>query len=320
LPISENNKLKNAIIFSSLAAILYSVFNIFMLINDTGMFDFGETSNPQYTLLIDRLYLGLLSVLSILVSYRSFTKKYSSFNKYHLVNIIINIVFLFLIVARMALLTLILITILQLFYSLKNRKIILITFMSIAVVIILAFSLNKNLSTRFFYLTYGKGDQTLVERTLKQEPRTIIWICAANLIKEKENILFGYGFANTEKKLVDCYGGDIIVNKERQKWFLERKYNSHNQFIDIYLSTGILSLLCFVALFGYLLFKNRKNYFLTAILISIFCFGFIENFFHRQIGGYYFGVILIFLLLDNFKSKSEDSTHSNEELKSNTRP
>ncbi len=302
LPISQNSKLKNAIIFSSLAAVLYSVFNIFMLIKNTGTFDFGENSNPLHTLLIDRLYLGFLSILSILISYKSLTKNYSSYNRYHLTNIVVNILFIFLIVARMAILTLIVLAVVRLFYNLQNKKIVFITLAAIVIVVIGAFTLNDNLSKRFLYLKYGDGGQSVVERMYKQEPRTIIWACAKKIIQEGENILLGSGFTTTEENLIACYASDIMVNKERQQWFLARKYNSHNQFIDIYLSAGIVSFVLFVSLFVYLFFKHRKNFFLTAIVISIVSFGLIENFLHRQIGGYYFGAVLIFLLLHEFKN------------------
>jgi len=307
LPIYNNNKLNNAIIFSSIAAIIYSSFNILMLIKNTGTFEFGASANPLTTLLIDRLYLGLLSVISIVISYKSITKKYNSYNKYYLANIIINVLFIFLIAARMAILTLIVLLIFQLFYTIQNKKIIVVTMVAAVSFVALAFAFNDNLAERFLYITHDNQDQPLTEKVFKREPRTVIWACS-NKIAGEEGLMFaGLGFKKTRERLMDCYRSDII-NPERKEWFLIKKYNTHNQYIDIYLGAGILAFLLFVSFFLWSIIKHKKDFFLISILITFFLFGMIENYFHRQIGAYYFGVFLIFMVINHTALKNEKSS------------
>ncbi len=298
IPIQDYKKLNNAIIFSSLIAILYSVFNILVLIKNTGTFDFGNNANPLTTLLIDRLYLGVLSVFSILISYKNITTKFSTYNKWYLTNIIINVLFIILIAARMALLTIIFLAILRLFYKLPNRSVIFKTLVGLAIVIIAAFALNDNLQTRFFYKTPNNQNLSLVDKTLQVEPRIIIWECSYQIAQAKEAIFSGLSFKGTKEALMDCYKS-IDMQEERRGWFLFRKYNSHNQYIDIYLSAGIIALLLFVLGLGYLWFKHKKEFFPTALIITIILFGLVENYFHRQIGAYYFGIILMYVLVAN---------------------
>ena len=150
LPVSGTKKIDNAIIFSSIAAVVYSVFNIMMLIKDTGEFNFANNANPINALLIDRLYLGLLSMYSIIISYKNISKQYNSFNRYYLINIIINVAFLFIIVARMALISLVVIAILWFFYHKIKKKAILIGGSIIMLILVLTFALNDNMAKRFF--------------------------------------------------------------------------------------------------------------------------------------------------------------------------
>lgn len=42
--------------------------------------------------------------------------------------------------------------------------------------------------------------------------------------------------------------------------------------------------------------KNKEHFFQTAILGTFMAYGLVENIFHRQIGVYYVGLILIIVL------------------------
>ena len=304
LPIPDFKKLNKAIIFSVLIIILISLYNILILIFETGTFEFGDSSNPIHTLLIDRLYLGFLCLLSIIVSSQSITKKASPYYKYYWANIILNVFFVFLIVSRIAIIILIILTLVKIFYGRINKRNAIIGLSLIVLVSVLAFSLNDNIKKRFLFSYEDNEELTLKEKILLWEPRTKIWDCAY-IIAEKESSFFsGLGFKETNEQLVECYQWNI-ENEGRKEWFLLQKYNTHNQFIDFYLSTGIFSVMLFLALFISLAIKNRNSYFLTSFLIAIFFFGFIENFFHRQVGAYYFGVVFLYLLFANNLSQNQ---------------
>ena len=106
LPIQDMTKVKNAVIFSSLGAIVFSVINIFILVNVAQDVTLSFPRQVVEALLIDRLYLGLLSIFSILISYQSIKSKYRATNPYHFANIVINVLFVFLMLSKIAMIIL----------------------------------------------------------------------------------------------------------------------------------------------------------------------------------------------------------------------
>lgn len=74
------------------------------------------------------------------------------------------------------------------------------------------------------------------------------------------------------------------------------RYNTHNQFLDFYLGAGIIALALFLIFILISFFTLRKNFFPTAMLAILVMYCLVENVFHRQIGAYYIGFILIVLI------------------------
>ena len=122
IPVQDFKKLNKAIIFSSLAAIVFSLVKFLIFVNRTGDFNITLFQETIDVLLIDRLYIGFLCILSILVSYQSLKNKYNPYNSYYLTNIIINILYVFLIMSKVAIVILIAIVLLRQFYG-KQKKI-----------------------------------------------------------------------------------------------------------------------------------------------------------------------------------------------------
>ena len=85
IPIGDSKKINRAIVFSSLAVILFSVINIFVIINTSEDIVLGFSRQVIEALLIDRIYLGFIAILSILISYQSIKPQYHPNNKYLLV-------------------------------------------------------------------------------------------------------------------------------------------------------------------------------------------------------------------------------------------
>ena len=140
------------------------------------------------------------------------------------------------------------------------------------------------------------------------EYRFLIWKCAYKISQNSSNSFFGIGFKKTNKQLLICYENEIKDLKTKQN-FISKKFNTHNQYFDFYLSEGILGLILFLGVLIALFMQYRKQFFPTALLVSILIFGLTENFFHRQIGAYYFGFILVMLLINNtfFKDSKKES-------------
>ncbi len=302
LPLFDINKIKKAILFSSVAAILFSVFQFAVhsfSAHDVSLLFFQNTVDG---VLIDRPYLGLLAVLSIIISYQALSKKYSPYNIYYVTNIVINVIFILLIMSKVAIAILIALFIIRQFYGThKKITIPLILF----IVLIGSFGFYKMYFPKLKKEISTSNNQVKAPYNMAFLPntyRSIIWSCATQIATQNANNFVGIGFKNTNNKLVDCYKKSIPDTKTKNT-FVTEKFNTHNQYIDIFISSGWIGLLLFISFWIVLLRKHHKNYFTTALLVSILIFGLTENYLHRQIGAYYFGVLLIFLLINNSKKE-----------------
>jgi O-antigen ligase len=301
LPVRDIQKVNKAIIFSALAAILFSMYSIVLVINQEGIFNIGNPLRSVDTLLIDRQYLGLLSVCSILISYWSMKKTYDATNKYYLANIIINILFVFLIVSRYAVIALLVLAVIKQFYGKKRLLKISVAIAIIGLLSVIVYSIKDTTAKRFVYAEDYVTNPTLVKDSSSFDPRKEIWSCAASIINDEGFIISGFGFQGTKNALQKCYQ-DQIEDPSVKEWFGKKKYNTHNQYLDFFMSSGIIALGVLLFWFLYTFFKNRNNFTLTSFLIAIAAYGVIENFFHRQIGAYYFGFFLIVLLIEHKKN------------------
>ncbi len=302
IPVQDLGKLKNAIIFSSLAAILFSIINIIIVSNTTEEFIFENYPILIESLLIDRLYLGLLGVLSITVSCNSLRPKFHPENKYYLTNIIVNLLFLLLIVSKIAVLILFFVLVLRQFYGKKKKIRLLLTVLAIALLSVLYISVKDNIQQQDFLSKNSQVESKFIRNTLTWDIRTVVWHCAGIISRETGLNVKGFGFSGTKDRLVSCYEDQLVESEKKEKLISER-FNTHNQFVDFYLSAGILALLLFIALFVAILLNVRKNFHATALLLVLLSYCLIENIFHRQLGAYYAGFILIIVLIVNGKNK-----------------
>ena len=104
----------------------------------------------------------------------------------------------------------------------------------------------------------------------------------------------GDGFNKTQENLNNCYISSMS-KKERVAYFIETQFNTHNQYLDLLLSKGLIGLAIFLYLIFCLIRQNNKNINQLNILLVLVLFALIENLFHRQIGVYLFALILIVL-------------------------
>ncbi len=297
IPLQDFKKINKAIIYSALAAIVFSVIKLIMLINEGQPFNFLESAPLIEAVLIDRLYLGLLSILSILISLKAIKNSYHPDNRYYFVNIIINVLFILLIVSRIAIATLVIIFLLSFLYKIRKGPQFMFATGILFLGFVLAFIFNNDLRKEIFYSNRTIQNQGLIENTLAFEPRVIIWNCAYQLSKYDGVMFKGLGFLNTNEMMETCYE-TTIENKSKRNWFLTQRYNTHNQYIDIYLGAGIVALVLLVLGILTLLIRNRKQFYSTALMVTFITFALVENVFHRQIGAYYIGFILLTMIIE----------------------
>lgn len=296
LPVQYDRKVQKAVIFSSIAAIIFSVISIVYSANTNPNFIFGDSRMMIEALLVDRLYLGLISVLSILFCYRSMRKTYHPHNAYYLGAIVLNILFIILVISKIAGLILFgLLLLRQVYGSQKKIRIpVAITILGLALAgtFFLKFQQQKKSKTPINVTTFLSNNLKASHTT---ETRLITWHCSTEILKNKDLPLNGIGFKATKDQLALCYDA-TIANEEKKKLFITQRYNSHNQFLDILLSTGVIGLLLFCAFLIWTFMKNREHFFQTAILFTFIGYAMVENILHRQIGAYYVGLILIIVL------------------------
>ena len=117
--------------------------------------------------------------------------------------------------------------------------------------------------------------------------RLAIWTCAYEIVKENPILGTGLGDRTT-----------VLMDKYKEKHFLyaiNTKKNTHNQYLDILISMGIIGLLLFLILyfiFPAYIYIKEKNYFALYILLVLAICMFTENMFDR-----YQGLILIPFIL-----------------------
>lgn len=290
IPIENFDKIEKAIIFSSLAAILFTVYNFVLITDATGSFALGDSPQVLEALLIDRLYLGLLSVFSILISCKYITKKFNTYNSYYAANVVINIAFVLVMASKIAAMLLLLALLLRLFYKAGLAEKCVIFTISILASIGLFFIYSQNDRVQ------NEEHKGLVKSSVTWELRKTVWECAQKVANNEDFTFTGFGFAESKNKLVACY--ETIVNPEKRKTFVDNRYNTHNQFLDFYLGAGIIALALFVSFILLNFFVSKNSYFKVAMLGTLFFYCLFEDVFQRQIGAYYIGFILIVLIIN----------------------
>ncbi len=292
---------KTTVVFTNVLLILINVFLIIQFYLECRYLPFNDVWVLNKVLVVERPYLGLMSVISILLSLDLLKAK--CFPKYNFILLFTTLLSLFFIVfisIRISLLILIILAIVYVFgYSGLTKTLKVGFFLGVLCFIVSVFYLNDNLRNRFFI------DQSLEQSINKfkdSEPRVIIWSCAYQLSQGVEfSKLFGTSsYKKNKEEMVDCYTTTIKDSFKRNA-FLERKYNTHNQYLDFYLVGGIVAVLLVAGFFVWAIYLNKNNYFAIGIFITFFIMFMVENVLHRQ-----FGTMLFSIIINLYNGKEED--------------
>lgn len=293
LKVNDIKKVKLSIIFSIHTLIIFAFYKMLVYFIHFGNLPLADGLQVNEILPLERPYAGFLSLISIILSFEMFTK----FKKnIFLVLMLLPILFIAIISARNSIITLFVLAVVYFLYYFnvtKKVKIISIS-ISIALITLLAVT-NKNVLSRFHI---EKDINTTISKIVIFEPRYIIWPCGITLTQNDDfNHLTGF---ESEKaislKMKSCYS-ERISNNSRRTWFLERNFNTHNQFLGLYLSSGIIGLTLIFLFFIASFLKERHNFFCAAVLISFFFFFIFENVLSRQFGCYIFAIYMSIFLL-----------------------
>lgn len=153
---------------------------------------------------------------------------------------------------------------------------------------------NKNVENHF-NATYDKSKWN------SSNTRAAIWNCAIEVWRE--NILIGTGIGDRTPDLLKKYEDKNFL------YGINTNKNTHNQYIDILISTGIIGLIIFIVVFFIypmsLFYKQKKEFAFSVFLLLAICL-FTENMFDR-----YQGLIIIsFILPLSTKINPKEAIHS----------
>ena len=234
---------------------------------------------PQHPIYAS-IFFALAIVFGVFFFRKIFNRKIWGF-----VSVTLNAILLVMLSSRSVILAL-MITLFLLFLlvfrvTFKRKMLIVVTlFFSILIL----FSYNRRMQELLKFDTY-----TRLDRNFSTGFRVAITKCSFKLIRQ--NPWRGYGIGDVQHQLNDCY-------KEISPLLLEKTYNSHNQYLDFWLKTGIFGFMYFLSLLFYL-FRHgikHKNYLLELTVLFYAVIFLFENVLDRRSGVILFYFLLIFLI------------------------
>lgn len=240
----------------------------------------------------ERPYLGFIYLISVCFSvYLGVNSNHKYLRILYIGLAVLFAAFIFIMAARIAALSVVLGLALSLFYFLRKIKNKAMLLIGISVFGLLMYGLSGNMIKRFYV-----GNEYV--NVITADPRYYIWDCVIQISSSNtSDMLFGKGYYGVENKLVECYTTkNNFLEAEQQQWFIDSRFNTHNQFFDIFLSQGILATLLFCFFFLYLAFISRKNFFMLSLVLFLFLFFMVENVLTRQLGCMLVGFVLCFIL------------------------
>jgi O-antigen ligase len=280
--------LKSGIVLGTFIAVIYSLIKIGIIVIQTTTFDFAKGPIINETLPVQRLYLGLLCTISLILVLDRFFKNRQKLNLFLAV---LFTLFVFLIAARIAIISVLIVIIYYVFIMIKAKYkyiflLLIISTTSMAVL------LNNNLSKRILHLD-DTFRESYVDKIAMHEPRFLIWKYSYEAL-QSTNLFLGNGFNRTEEKLVSSY--KKIPQLKKSAWFINKRFNTHNQYLDIALSQGFIGLSLFLIFLFQLFVIAKKSHSDFLLLLSALIYMLVYNNFHRVIGVYIFSLIFIFIL------------------------
>ena len=290
LILSNLSKQKVAVgfILATTICILMALFNIIKYYIEFHNIPLANDAEVPELLRIERPYLGFICVLGVLFSLYLIDK--NRLSKLYYLFPLFTFIFVGFIAARLSLLSLI-ISICFLF--LKNKKISVLvksvtTLVAASLLILFVFN-NKNLYNRFFV-------NSDFETIKAYEPRIEIWNCIYKISQSPEfSSIIGLGSNEVaEKKLLSCYEFNI-ENISKKEYFLNTKFNTHNQFLYFYITSGLVGLFLFL-FFIFEVFTLTKTNISKTLFFVFLSFLIIENVFQRQLGCVITSILIAFLL------------------------
>lgn len=298
LPLKDFKKPMIAFLLGSALLLVSSAFHLIQLYLATGSIKLDVGSEVNEVLMGERPFLGFIYLTSICICF--FLIKQSKSLKVRLFWVLAILIFggfILFISARLSTLSLMIILVTAVFYS--EHKVKAFGAVLVALVLVISFLLtNETFKSR---LTAGFHQEELsFQKVLEMEPRYHIWSCASKIISEKPNLILGYGFRGSIEKLTQCYEAREAFSSEgHREYFVESRFNTHNQYLNFYLSIGWLGLLLFLLFWVSMFYGSWKNYTQISLVLALALFCVFENVLSRQLGAMLFGLVWVMVIFQN---------------------
>ncbi|GMN07853.1 hypothetical protein MTsPCn5_32420 [Croceitalea sp. MTPC5] len=228
----------------------------------------------------ERPYLGFLSAIQIIIAGNLF---FASKRKIYFFPILVSIVLIIVISARLAILITVICCAIYMILKIKDNTLRWIIGVGVPLLLTVLIMLSDlALKHRFIQI--------------KNDSRTIIWEGALQQYKNSPSKSFGFSSQQKVDENQNAYYSESAnfeypPDKSR---FLEKKYNTHNQYLNELLRGGYFGLLLLLMPFIYVLLRGRhkENPLGLSLVIALAMFLFVENVLERQMGVYLTAIIL----------------------------
>ncbi len=250
----------------------------------------GINQHPIYA----SIFIAIAVLSGLKLVYLSNSKSYKLII---ITGLILQFIMLLFLARKSIILALGLASVIYLYYYFKNKKqkkYLFAILVVISIMFLLAPVTQKRFKEVFNIHSYSK-----IETTNSTSIRFAIYKCVIENIKEKP--IFGHGIGDVKTELDKCYSKTSSI-------LLKNKYNSHNQYLSVWLSNGIFGIIIFLIFLG----SNFKRAFEQKNLLSIsllifFCVVMLfENILERQSGVILFSLVInlfAFITMENSKNR-----------------
>lgn len=284
----QNKKyVEYALLLSVSVAVLISSIAVGIHIWQHPEFLLDNGSIVNELLLLERPYFGFLLVLSVFVCLKNAERSSRKYD-YYLLSFFMA-AFSIYISARLAMGLICLLFFVYLFRNTQiHRKI----KIWLGIFMALLFAISMGLSDNLISRMHVKDDLGKTITFLKEsEPRFVIWPCSIEAVQNDLNLWAGMeSYTEIENNLTACYGRKI-KEKDKRNYYMEEKFNTHNQFLGFLLLGGIVPFLLLITMFVSAFFSN-SSFELKLLFFLFLSFFLVENVLHRQLGCYLFGIFV----------------------------
>lgn len=175
--------------------------------------------------------------------------------------------------------------ILKKLYSKYSKLIILFSMICLAILFFVIARTNNILNHSIESVTKEN-----IDKTFKNDIRVMIWKSAMGVIGQ--NLILGVGTGDASEELKKEY-----IKRGYSEGFYDN-LNAHNQYFDILLENGIIGLLIFLSVIGFMFYFafSEQNYLYFLFLIIVIIFFFFETVLNRLAGITFFSLFSFLLI------------------------